>query len=46
MGVLLEYSRVRARQCVWGRGWRWSVSTEAGEVAEGKGLHLLTIDDG
>lgn len=44
MGVLLEYSRVRARQCVWVRGW--SVSTEAGEVAEGKGLHLLTIDDG
>lgn len=42
----LVYSRVRARQWDWVVGWRWNVLEEVGELAEGKGLHLLTLDDG
>lgn len=45
-GVFLDYSRVRARQCDWVSGWRWSVSKEVGEVAEVEGLCWVTVDDG
>lgn len=45
-GHQLKYSRVRARQWGWVLGWRWNVLEEVQEVAEGKGLYLLTIEDG